>query len=70
MSIRPAIPEREDWDVASGRNVYRFDWMTPVLDGKLMSPHALEIPFVFGTLGETDELAGPGNPDLQRDMMR
>jgi para-nitrobenzyl esterase len=27
--------------------VYMFTWETPVLDGKLKSPHALEIPFVF-----------------------
>jgi para-nitrobenzyl esterase len=27
--------------------VYMFTWETPVLEGKLKSPHALEIPFVF-----------------------
>ena len=27
--------------------VYRFDWATPVMDGKLQSPHGLEVPFVF-----------------------
>ncbi len=27
--------------------LYRLDWETPVLDGKLISPHALEMPFVF-----------------------
>lgn len=26
---------------------YRFDWQTPVYDGKLYSPHTIEIPFVF-----------------------
>lgn len=26
---------------------YRFDWMTPIADGKLHSPHTIEIPFVF-----------------------
>jgi para-nitrobenzyl esterase len=30
--------------------VYLFTWETPVLEGRLKSPHALEIPFVFGTL--------------------
>ncbi len=30
--------------------VYLFTWETPVLGGKLKSPHALEIPFVFDTL--------------------
>ena len=26
---------------------YRFDWSTPILGGKLHSPHTIEIPFVF-----------------------
>jgi para-nitrobenzyl esterase len=30
--------------------VYLFSWETPVLGGRLRSPHALEIPFVFDTL--------------------
>jgi para-nitrobenzyl esterase len=30
--------------------VYMFTWETPVLGGKLKSPHALEIPFVFDTV--------------------
>jgi para-nitrobenzyl esterase len=37
--------------------VYMFTWETPVLDGKLKSPHALEIPFVFDTV-KTSALAG------------
>jgi para-nitrobenzyl esterase len=30
--------------------VYLFCWETPVLGGRLKSPHALEIPFVFDTV--------------------
>jgi para-nitrobenzyl esterase len=30
--------------------MYSFNWQTPVLDGKLMAPHALDVPFVFDTL--------------------
>ena len=26
---------------------YRFDWMSPIADGNLYSPHTMEIPFVF-----------------------
>lgn len=26
---------------------YRFDWQTPILSGRLHSPHTIEIPFVF-----------------------
>ncbi len=31
---------------------YRFDWQTPIQDGKLYSPHTIEIPFVFDNGGE------------------
>lgn len=34
--------------------VYLFTWETPVLGGRLKSPHALEIPFVF------DNMQAPG----------
>jgi para-nitrobenzyl esterase len=37
--------------------MYLFTWETPVLGGKLKSPHALEIPFVFDNVG-TDRLSG------------
>ena len=33
--------------------VYLFTWATPVVDGKLGSCHALEIPFVFDNLDKT-----------------
>jgi len=33
--------------------MYSFNWQTPVLDGKLMSQHALDVPFVFDTLDAT-----------------
>jgi para-nitrobenzyl esterase len=29
--------------------MYSFNWQTPVLDGRLMSPHAIDVPFVFET---------------------
>jgi len=29
--------------------MYSFDWETPVFDGKLRSPHAIDVPFVFDT---------------------
>jgi para-nitrobenzyl esterase len=33
--------------------MYSFNWRTPVLDGRLMAPHALDVPFVFDTLDQT-----------------
>jgi para-nitrobenzyl esterase len=40
--------------------VYRFDWETPVLDGQLHSPHALEVPFVFDNVEIAKEFTGGG----------
>jgi para-nitrobenzyl esterase len=38
--------------------MYSFNWQTPVFDGKLMSQHALDVPFVFDTLDATG-ITGP-----------
>ena len=31
---------------------YRFDWVSPVMEGALGACHALDVPFVFGTLAD------------------
>lgn len=51
--------------------VYLFTWETPVLGGRLKSPHALEIPFVFDTL-ESVPLTGnsPARLALSEKMIR
>jgi para-nitrobenzyl esterase len=45
--------------------LYRFAWETPVMGGKLKSPHALEIPFVFDNAKVSARLTG-GGPDAVR----
>jgi para-nitrobenzyl esterase len=41
--------------------LYRFDWETPILGGKLISPHGLEMPFVFDNVENGGEaLTGGG----------
>jgi para-nitrobenzyl esterase len=35
--------------------MYRFDWETPAFGGRLKSPHSMEVPFVFDTLGVIGE---------------
>ncbi|GAA2573465.1 carboxylesterase/lipase family protein [Pseudonocardia hydrocarbonoxydans] len=48
---------------ATGRaHVYEFDWVTPVLDGRLGSCHALELGFVFDTLAAATDLGGGDAP--------
>jgi para-nitrobenzyl esterase len=43
--------------------MYSFEWKTPVLGGKLMAPHAMDVPFTFNTLDLTN--ATGGRPDAQ-----
>jgi para-nitrobenzyl esterase len=43
--------------------MYSFEWETPVLDGRLKSPHAMDVPFTFNTLDLTN--ATGGSPDAQ-----
>ncbi|MGR3321129.1 MAG: carboxylesterase/lipase family protein [Pseudooceanicola sp.] len=43
--------------------LYRFNWKSPVRDGRLKSIHTIEVPFVFGTMETAVELLGDG-PEL------
>jgi para-nitrobenzyl esterase len=45
--------------------VYEFTWETPILGGRLMSPHTIEMPFVFNNVGDplVQKLTGSG-PDI------
>ena len=45
--------------------VYRFDWRTPVLGGKLRSLHTLETPFVFNNVAGASALTGAGPEALR-----
>jgi para-nitrobenzyl esterase len=42
---------------------YRFDWETPALNGRLKSPHTLEMPFVFDNVQVAPGLTGGANPE-------
>jgi len=46
--------------------MYRFDWQSPVRDGRLGAAHALEMPFVFNSIndGAYGDLTGTG-PERQ-----
>jgi para-nitrobenzyl esterase len=41
---------------------YRFDWRSPLFDGRLGACHGLELPFVFDTLASAQGLVGPTPP--------
>jgi para-nitrobenzyl esterase len=42
---------------------YRFDWETPVLGGRLKSPHTIEMPFVFDNTQVAPGLTGGATPE-------
>jgi len=49
---------------------YEFAWRSPAFDGRLGACHALEIPFVFGTLGHaTEPLMGSDPPQHLAESM-
>jgi para-nitrobenzyl esterase len=50
--------------------MYEFAWRSPQFGGRLGACHALEIPFVFDTLGNaTEALWGPDPPQQLADTM-
>jgi len=59
------IAERKAEHGGAPAYLYRFDWETPIAGGRLKSPHALEIPFVFANVGAplAARLA-PDRPDV------
>jgi para-nitrobenzyl esterase len=49
--------------------MYSFEWETPVLDGRLKSPHAMDVPFTFNTLDLTNATAGSAAAQALSDTM-
>jgi carboxylesterase type B len=58
-SVWKERPER-----AASAYMYLFKWETPVLGGRLHTPHGLEIPFAYDKIAKAPTLLGSG-PDLQ-----
>jgi para-nitrobenzyl esterase len=42
--------------------MYSFEWETPVHDGKMKAPHAMDVPFVFDTIDLTNATGGGETP--------
>jgi len=55
--------ERKVSQKAAPVYMYIFDWRSPVLDGKLRSPHGIELAFVFDNTDKTTGLNGDA-PDV------
>ncbi len=52
--------ERKAAQGAAPAYMYIFDWRSPVLDGKLRSPHGIELAFVFDNTDKTTGMNGTG----------
>jgi para-nitrobenzyl esterase len=59
-----AQAERKAAQKAAPAYMSIFAWQTPVLGGKLKSPHAIELSFVFDNIGTQSGMTGTG-ADLQ-----
>jgi para-nitrobenzyl esterase len=46
--------------------LYRFDWETPVMNGKLISPHGLEMPMVFDNVDRGGVALTGGGEDAKK----
>jgi len=57
--------ERKVAQGAASVFMYIFEWQTPVLGGKLRSPHVVDVPFVFDNIDKACDLVGTG-ANLQR----
>ena len=63
--------ERKTQQGGAPAYMYLFTWKTPVLDGRLKTPHTLCIPFVFGNVDIASGITGTGPeryPLMQRVM--
>jgi para-nitrobenzyl esterase len=49
--------------------MYSFEWETPVFDGRLGAPHAMDVPFTFNTLDLTNATGGAPEAEELSDTM-
>jgi para-nitrobenzyl esterase len=49
--------------------MYSFEWETPVLGGRLKSPHAMDVPFTFNTLDLTNATGGSAEAQALSNVM-
>jgi para-nitrobenzyl esterase len=59
------LAERKLAQHAAPVYVYKINWESPVLGGKLRSPHAVELPFVFDNVDVSAGLVGSGGTQGQ-----
>ncbi|QCI95893.1 carboxylesterase/lipase family protein (plasmid) [Novosphingobium sp. EMRT-2] len=66
--IRQAVIDQARRRIASGADaayLFWFTWQTPILDGRPMAFHCLDIPFWFGNAGTCASMTGGGHEARQ-----
>jgi para-nitrobenzyl esterase len=56
------LAERKAAQSRAPAYLYRFDWLSPAVDGRLRSPHGMEMPFVFDNTAEGGSGLTGGGP--------
>jgi para-nitrobenzyl esterase len=46
--------------------LYRLEWETPIANGRMRSPHTLDLPLVFDNIAKAQGLIGSGTEQAQR----
>jgi para-nitrobenzyl esterase len=46
--------------------MYRLEWETPVENGNLRCPHALDLPLMFDNVAKSTSLIGSGSAEAQK----
>jgi para-nitrobenzyl esterase len=60
------LAERKSEQAKAPAFLYRLEWQTPVEDGRLRSPHSLDLPMVFDNVAKSDSIIGSGAAEAQR----
>ena len=61
-----AVAERRSQAHGAPVYLYRLEWMTPIEQGRLRTPHSLDVPMVFDNVAASSSLIGSGAPEAQR----
>jgi para-nitrobenzyl esterase len=61
-----ALAERKSRQGRAPVYLYRLEWETPVQDGRLRTPHSLDLPLVFDNVAKSDSIIGTGAAEAQK----
>ena len=60
------LAERKSQQGRAPAFLYRLEWETPIENGRLRTPHALELPMVFDNVAKSDSIIGAGAMEAQK----